>query len=223
MTSTGGESRDLAASAPPSHRAVPIVITLTAAAAFGSLDQYLPVAIPISTHLSAYLFAVQVSGMSAPWLLVPFLAGAGQSSQRRAALVGLAATWLAVLSYVLMIVSPMEGAHLTPRALAFSLASQGLWLAGGLIIGPLYGWLGHRWRARREPAAALLAAAPILLEPVARWLITRLGLSSTRWLSLQWPLQRSGLAAEFAELAVGLLITACVIRAMMRRRASART
>ncbi|HUA40203.1 MAG TPA: DUF6518 family protein [Streptosporangiaceae bacterium] len=220
MSSTGRQSADLAASAPPGRRAIPLVLALTAAAAFGAADQYLPVAIPMSSHLGAYLFAVQVSGMSAPWLLVPFLAGAWQGSQLRAALVGLAATWLAVLSYVLMIVSPMEGTHLTPRTLAFSLASQGPWFAGGLIIGPLYGWLGYRWRARREAAAALLAAVPILLEPAARWLATRLGLVGTRWLSFQWPLQRSGLAAEFAELAVGLLITAFVVRVMMLRRSA---
>jgi Family of unknown function (DUF6518) len=189
----------------------PVVIALTAAVAFGAVDQYLPVAIPMSSHLGAYLFAVEVSQMSAPWLLLPFLAGAWQSDQRRAALTGLAATWLSVLAYVLMIVSPMEGAHLTPRTFAFSLASQWPWFAGGMITGPLYGWLGHRWRARPDPAAALLAALPILLEPVARWLATRLGLSSTGWLVFPWPLQRSGVAAEFAELAVGVLLAGVAI------------
>jgi uncharacterized protein DUF6518 len=160
--------------------------------------------------------------MSAPWLLVPFLAGAWQGGQRRAALAGLAATWLAVLAYVLMIVSPMEGVHLTPRTFAFSLASQWPWFAGGLITGPLYGWLGHRWHTRRSPAAALLAALPILLEPAARWLATRLGLSSAGWRFIPWPLQGSGVAAEFAELAVGLLLTGAVIRVIARGRAPAR-
>jgi hypothetical protein len=168
------------------------------------------------------LFAVEVSGMSAPWLLVPFLAGASQGDQRRAALVGLAATWLAVLAYVLMIVSPMEGVHLTARTFAVSLASQWPWFAGGLIAGPLYGWLGHRWRARRSPAVALLAAMPILLEPAGRWLATRLGLSRTGWFSFSWPLQRSGVAAEFAELTVGLLLTAAIITVIARGRAFAR-
>ena len=223
MTSTDGESHDLAVSVPARPGSVaPAIIALTAAVAFGAVDQYLPVAIPMSSHLSAYLFAVEVSGMSAPWLLLPFLAGAWQGGQRRAALVGLAATWLAVLAYVLMIVSPMEGVHLTLRTFAFTLASQWPWFAGGLIAGPLYGWLGHRWRAGRHPAAALLAALPILLEPAARWLGTRLGLFSTRWLSVQWPLQHGGLAAEFAELAVGMLLTGALIRVIARGRAFAR-
>jgi hypothetical protein len=201
----------------------PVVIALTAAFAFGAADQYLPVAIPVSSHLGAHVFAVEVSQMSAPWLLVPFLAGAWQEGQRRAALVGLAASWLAVLAYVLMIVSPMEGAHLTPRTFAFSLASQWLWFAGGLVTGPLYGWLGHRWRARRLPAAALLAALPILLEPAARWLASRVGLSGTGWLFFPWPLPGSGVAAELTELAVGLLLTGAAIRVIAHGRPPAVT
>jgi hypothetical protein len=183
------------------------------------------------------LFVVEVSGMSAPWLLVPFLAGAWQTGQRRAALVGLAATWLAVLAYVLMIISPMEGTHLGSRPASLTvgtwnqlslqlflrvLASQWPWFAGGLITGPLYGWLGHRWRARRSLAPALLAALPILLEPAARWLVTYLGLSGTGWFMFSWPLQRSGIAALFAELAVGLLLTGAVITVIARGRAFAR-
>ncbi len=221
VTKTDEQCQDIPASARPGMTQV--AIALTAAFAFGAIDQYVPEAIPMSTHLGAHLFAVQISGMSAPWLLVPFLAGAWQASQRRAALVGIAATWLAVLAYVLMIVSPMEGVHLTPRTFAFSLASQWPWFAGGLIIGPLYGCLGQRWRAGGSTAAALLAALPVLLEPAAGWLATRLDLSSTGWHYFGWPLQSSAIAAEFAELAVGLLLTAAVIKVMAHGRAAART
>jgi hypothetical protein len=223
VTSAGGQPCDLAAGRPARSSGVAqVVIALTAAVVYGAADQYLPVAIPVSAHLGGYLFAVEISKMSAPWLLVPFLAGAWQGGQRRAALVGLAATWLAVLAYVLMTVSPMEGVHLTPRTFLFSLASQWPWFAGGLIAGPLYGWLGHHWRARQSRAPALLATLPVLLEPAARWLATHLGLSGTGWLFFQWPLQHSGLVAELAELAAGVLLTGAVIRAMVRGRISAK-
>jgi hypothetical protein len=80
VTSTDGQSEDLSAGMQARPGGVaPAVIALTAAAAFGAADQYLPVAIPMSSHLGAYLFAVAVSKMSAPWLLVAFLAGAWQS------------------------------------------------------------------------------------------------------------------------------------------------
>jgi hypothetical protein len=231
----GERDRDLPAEAAARHgRTGPVLIGLTAAFAFGAVDQYLQVVIPAG-HLSASLFAVQVSSMSAPWLLVPFLAGAWQGSQRRAALVGLAATWLAVLAYILMIISPMEGSHLgapppgwhgsynqlTLHMFAATLASQWLWFAGGLITGPLYGWLGYRWRARQSTAAALLAALPVLLEPAAVWLASRLNLGILGFAHFWWPDQPGGVAAEFAELAVGLLLTAAVVKVVAGGRASA--
>lgn len=222
VTSTDGPGQGFDAGVPTRPIGVaPAVIALTAAVAFGAGDQYLPVAMAMSSHPGPYLFAVEVSKMSAPWLLVPFLAGAWQAGQRRAALVGLAAEQLAVLAYVVTIVSPMEGAHLTPRAFAFSLASQWSWFAGGLITGPLYGWLGHRWRVGRSAPVALLAALPILVEPAARWLAAGFGLGNVPWIHFQWPLDGGGVAAEFAEVVVGLLFTSIVIRAIARRRASA--
>src|SRR5215472_7636004 len=114
-------NEDLAVGVPPRRRGVvAVTVALAAAFAFGAIDQYL--------GASANSFMVQVSGgMSALWLLVPFLAGAWQAGQRRAALAGLAATWLSVLAYVLMVVSPMEGVHPTPGVFGHSLVSQGLW------------------------------------------------------------------------------------------------
>jgi hypothetical protein len=213
------------------HRALPrrndtaaVIIALSAAVAFGAIDQYLG-----SLNSS---FLTEVSGMSAPWLLIPFLAGAWQSSPRRAALTGLAATWLAVLAYVAMIISPVEGTHLgpppvghigtwtqlTPQLFLASLSSQWLWFAGGLIAGPLYGWFGYRWRARRSPATALLAVLPVLFEPPARWLAVHSGFSYARMLAFQ-PGQGPAVIAEIAEPAIGLALTALILTAMAKPRA----
>lgn len=115
---------------------------LVAAAVFGAADQYLGVL--YSPSLTA------VSGMSAPWLLLPFVAGACQPGRGRAALLGLAVTWVAVGGYVLMIVSPVEGVHLTVRAVAVTAASQWPWFLGGLVSGPVYGLLGYLCRTRRS-------------------------------------------------------------------------
>jgi hypothetical protein len=223
VTGSNGRPQELAAAVPARPGGVsPVIIALSAAFAFGSADQYLQVMIPMSAHLNANLFATQISGMSAPWLLVPFLAGAWQRSPRRAALVGLAATWLAVLAWVLMIVSPMEGTALRqlPHSFVLSLASQWRWFAGGLISGPLYGWLGYRWRARRSPLTALVATLPILLEPAYLWLTSRLGVSSPGARAFEWPVHAGAIAAEFTELAVGLLLTSVVIMVIARSRAT---
>lgn len=214
------------------RRAPAAVITaLTAAFAFGAADQYLgALSSPAPT---------EVSGMSAAWLLVPFLAGAWQAGPRRAAAAGLAATWLAVLGYVVMIVSPMEGTHpgprpaglpayaswtqLTPHLVLAALASQRAWLAGGLIAGPLYGWLGYRWHARRAMAAALLAALPVALEPAARWLCSHSGLARLSGLASGWPGSGPAVLAEFAEIALGVALTGLVVTAMLRARAGRAT
>jgi hypothetical protein len=197
-----------------------LIIALTAAFAFGAIDQY------VGGLRSSFLTGV--SGMSAPWLLVPFLAGAWQPRQRRAALAGLAATWLSVFGYVLMIVSPMEGTHLGPRPAGLTgswtqlsphlflatLASQWLWFAGGLLTGPLYGWLGYRSRSRRSWATALVAVLPVLLEPVARVLVGRFGLAYVSGLPFRG---QGGGPAAITEVAVGLLLTGVVVTAMFQR------
>lgn len=199
-----------------------VIIALMAAFAFGAIDQYLgAVSSPALT---------EVSGMSATWLLVPFLAGAWQAGELRAALTGLASTWLAVLAYVVMIVSPMEGTHLgprpvgtvgswtqlTPHVLMAAFASQWLWFVGGLITGPLYGWLGYRWRARRAMAAGLIAALPVALEPAVRWLTSRLGLEHLSGLAFGWPSYRSAVAAEIAEATLGMALAGLIAMATLR-------
>lgn len=109
-------SEDQDPAAPGSRQVLITFIALAGAVAFGALDQY------IGSRYSRV--GTAVSGMSAPWLLVPFTIGAFQPHWRRAAWLGLAATWLAVGAYVLMIDSPMEGVHPTLRIVAMSAHSQ---------------------------------------------------------------------------------------------------
>jgi hypothetical protein len=175
-----------------------VVLVLFAAVVFGAADQW------IGGRYSPLLTAV--SGMSAPWLLLPFLVGASQRDRRHAAVLGLAASWLAVGAYVLMIISPMEGARFTGSAVASTTASQWMWFTGGLLSGPVYGLLGYYWRARKSWAAALLATAPLVLEPGARWLADHFGVLS--WWSFA--------PAVYAEVAVGLALSVAVSVALVR-------
>lgn len=200
-----------------------VVVALAVAFAFGAVDQYLG-----ALH---FPFLTEVSGMSAPWLLVPFLAGAFQAGVRRAAVVGFGATWLAVLAYVLMIVSPWEGTHLGPRPAGLvgswnqltlhlflvTVASQWLWFAAGLVTGPVYGWLGYRWHAWGSAAAALVAVAPVMLESAARWLVASLAPANLNGLISFSPSIRP---AALAETVLGLALTVALITATVRARAS---
>jgi hypothetical protein len=222
MSDTGEHGHDEVRRVQPRRAgAASVILALTAAFGYGAIDQYL------GALKSSFL--ADVSMMSAPWLLVPFLAGAGQAGQRRAALVGLAATWLSVLGYVLMIISPMEGTHLGPRPAGMigswnqlsphlfltTLTSQWLWFAGGVIAGPLYGWLGYRWRSLGSRTTTLLAVLPVVFEPAARWLADHSGLASASGLAFR---EFSYGPAAIAEVAVGVALTVIAVRAITRVR-----
>lgn len=138
-----------------------VVLALVLSAAFGAGDQYLG-------SLSAHPWGADVSLLSAPWLLLPFLAGATQREPKRAALLGLACTYAALLGYGLMTLSPIENAHLSAASIrAFVLSEREVFI-GGIVTGPLFGWFGQQWRTRRALLGALVTAAALCLEPLAR-------------------------------------------------------
>jgi hypothetical protein len=135
---------------------------ILAAAAFGAADQYLG-----SRGFVLGTWATQASLLSAPWLLVAFVAGWSQARPRPAAALGLVCTFAALGGYWTMTLSPLEGAEITARGVRGLLASQSALIAGGLLTGPLFGWLGHRWRTDREWRSALAAALAVCFEPLA--------------------------------------------------------
>ena len=138
-----------------------VALALVLAAAFGAGDQYLG-------SLSWHPWAADVSLLSAPWLVLAFLAGWTQREPRRAALVGLACTVSALTGYGLMTLSPVENAHLTLQSATAFAASEAPVILGGFVTGPVFGWFGQRWRTRRAWVGALATAAAVSLEPVLR-------------------------------------------------------
>ncbi|HEV2902964.1 MAG TPA: DUF6518 family protein [Gaiellaceae bacterium] len=127
---------------------------------FGGADQFLG-------SLSAHPWATEVSLLSAPWLLLAFLAGCTQREPKRATLLGLACTLSALVGYGLMTLSPVENAQLTLQSATAFVRSQSDVIAGGVVTGPLFGWLGNRWRNDRVWLGALVIAAAFCLEPLA--------------------------------------------------------
>jgi hypothetical protein len=130
------------------------------AASWGASDQYLG-------SLSAHPSATAVSLLSAPWLLVAFAAGWTQPTPRRATVLGVVSTIAALAGYWLMTLSPVEGAHFGVSAVRGLLFSQSVLFVGAFVTGPLFGWLGSRWRNERWAPGALLVAAADCLEPLA--------------------------------------------------------
>jgi len=131
---------------------------------FGAGDQYL------GSLDTRGLWTVSVSLLSAPWLVFPFLFGCSQLRASRAAQVGLVATVAALSGYFLMIMGPFEGGqwNFGLREVHGLFASNMQNIFGGLLTGPLYGFLGQRWRTRRAWMSAALVAGALCLEPLAQ-------------------------------------------------------
>jgi len=141
------------------------LIALVLAAAFGAGDQYLGT---IARHPWG-----AARSLSAPWLVLAFVAGGTQRGPRRAATLGLACTYAALCGYGLMILRPGGVHHLTfATALAYIGHERAVFLAS-LVTAPLFGWFGWRWRNGSAAAGALVTAAALCLEPFARAITER--------------------------------------------------
>src|SRR6185437_5872202 len=185
--------------------AMGVVLALVLSAAFGAGDQYLGSLLG-SGHVWAAGWASDISLLSAPWVVLAFVAGATQRDPRRAALLGLACTYAALLGYAVMTLSPVENAHLTVASLRGFLVSERGVLVGGIVTGPLFGWFGQQWRTRRAVVGALVTAAALCLEPVAR----RVTIDPIQYRDV-W----------LAEVAAGLALAAAVLAGRHRRRSQA--
>jgi hypothetical protein len=117
---------------------------------------------------------------------------------------GLACTYAALLGYGLMTLSPVEHAHLTAATVRGFFFSERAVFVGGVVTGPLFGWFGQQWRTRRAIAGALVTAAALCLEPVARRAAVRPITDRDVWL---------------AEVAAGLALAAAVIVSRFARTA----
>ena len=103
-----------------------------------------------------------IGNLSAPWLLLPFFAGAAVERRDLAAAAGLAATVVALVAFYVANAFVLElGPHSLATDLRLTLGATGYWVPRGLVSGPVFGALGGLWRRRGYPA--LLGVAVLLL------------------------------------------------------------
>jgi len=145
------------------------LVAILAGFAFGAGDQYLGT-LAAGSVLGTWSWTV--SGMSAPWLILPFVAGTTQRRPRRAAAIGLLVTFSALAGYFAMSNSPMESIPLAGfwNGVTCMVTStpNPEWIVAGAITGPLLGVLGQRWRVARSWIGPAIITASLCLEPVAR-------------------------------------------------------
>lgn len=150
-------------------RAMAFVMAIVLGFMFGAIDQYLG-----TVHVTSRLgwWTITVSGMSAPWLILPFLAGMTQQRAKRAVAFGTVVVLSALAGYFAMSNSVFESvpvANLWPRTVRMATTDANLlWIVGGLVTGPIYAYFGHRWRVARSWVGAALVTAALCFEPLAR-------------------------------------------------------
>jgi DNA-binding beta-propeller fold protein YncE len=181
--------------------ALVVLGSLAAAAAFGAVEQLL------SLQHSSFLAAV--GGMTAPWLMLPFLVGVVRPRREGNALLGLACVWLAIgaCSAGAETGGDFTG-HLTPgRAVsyvgAFALSHLPV-LLGATVSGPVYAVLGHRWRVSQSWLPALAVTAPVMLEPAVRWLASQSVLFWADYPPVAWAETLTGLALTAAAIVISV-------------------
>ena len=140
---------------------MPTVVIVVAAVLFGAADQYLG-------SWPGHGWAVDASLLAAPWLVLPFAVGCSQRSVRRAIVLACGATFVGLLAYLAMTLSPLEQAKVSVVGVTGLLRGQVRWFLLGAVTSPLLGWLGHRWRASRTLRFVAVPAAALVLEPLAR-------------------------------------------------------
>jgi predicted lysophospholipase L1 biosynthesis ABC-type transport system permease subunit len=148
--------------------------------------------------------------------LLAFLAGTTQRNPWRAALLGLGATFAALVGYFLLTDSPLEGAQYSIGNTHGFFLSNAPVILGGIVTGPLFGWFGQQWRTRRAIAGALVVGAAFCLEPLARRAAVRPIHMLGHGYAVTNPIGSQSVV--LAEVAIGLALAALVI---VRRRSSA--
>jgi hypothetical protein len=185
---------------------MPYVVATLVGLAFGAAIQQLGAS---TSSLGGW--TATAAQVSAPWLILPFLAGITQGERRRAMIVGVVVTEAALLGYFAMTYSPLE---IHPWSVdrfvdgMIAITTTGYnpaFIIGGLITGPVFGLLGQRWRVGRSWVGAALVAGALCLEPLARWASGHLMSPPQVWI---------------AEVMIGLVVAggfASILRAQRRQ------
>lgn len=147
-----------------------------------------------------------LGNMSAPWVVVPFLAGMRCPSVSRATLMGVGCTLAAFLGFYAAEAAILDlGSHPWYVDLRLTLGAGRIYEEWGLASGALYGALGGLWATRRLAAAPLAVALAFICEPAIVLALERAGVWGGSGGLLTYP------ALWVAELAVGVVGAAALM------------
>jgi hypothetical protein len=115
-----------------------------------------------------------VGNLSAPWLLVPFVASAVASNGRipRAVIVGTVASLLALLGFYVANSFVLQlGPHSWIEDVRLAVSGGRRWYVLALVSGPFFGALGGLWRRSHHQILGVCAFAVLIAEPIVEWML----------------------------------------------------
>jgi hypothetical protein len=157
-----------------------------------------------------------LGNLSAPWLLLPFFAGAATNKRPLAgAAAGLTATVVALVAFYVANAFVLDlGPHSLLNDLRLTVGATGYWLPRGLITGPVFGALGGIWRRRGYPTVGVGMILLLDAEPLF-WFAAH-GTGGVASFDFQ-----PSLAASVTEAVIGLAVAICLAGFLRRSRRAA--
>ena len=173
---------------------------LVAAAAFGMAEQWAGAQWAGGGRPAA---VAALGGMTAPWLALPFLAGASRARRRSARVLGSAVTLVALAGFLVANAGSVQNFLDSPSTDFLSMVLNP-WYLGAVVSGLAYASLGYRWRVTRSWRPALAVTAPVMLEPGLRWWLSSRGmLTWAPYAPAAWAEALAGLALTTAAITIG--------------------
>ena len=124
---------------------------------------------------------------SAPWVVLPFVAGAVFARARSAALAGLAVTLASLLAFYVAEAAILDlGPHPWWVDLRLTAGSVNIYEKWGIFSGLLYGTLGWLWAYRSKAMAAAAVGLAFAAEPLIVFLVTKAGIWRGLILDYRW-------------------------------------
>jgi hypothetical protein len=142
-----------------------------------------------------------LGNLSTPWLLVAFIAGTRSRRSGSGALLGFLATMSALLGFYLLTSLVVDlGGHGIPDNIGRELWANRVYLASGVLSGPLFGALGAWWQRTRSLHASVVAGALLIGEPIV------LAATGVLFPATAVGLNAISVAVYASELALGLVV-----------------
>jgi hypothetical protein len=108
-----------------------------------------------------------LGNLSTPWLLVPFAAGVLVPRRWGSSIAGLAATAAALVGFYLFTTLVIDlGGHGFIADFRKELLANRYYLEGGIVTGPLFGFVGGWWKRSVSITPLILVGALLMAEPL---------------------------------------------------------